>query len=104
MSGSIRPDIDAPLGQWYVGSIGDTMFDASYGPNAYRAYPPKNAKAWVFAAASSHTSGVNTLMGDGSVRLIKNTVESKNNVPGVRGVWQKLATRNGGETINPSDL
>ncbi len=98
------PAIEAPLGQWYMGSIGDTMYDATYGPNAYRAYPVTNEKAWVFAASSSHPSGVNTLMGDGSVRFIKNTVEAINNVPGVRGVWQKLATRNGGEAINQSDF
>lgn len=97
------PEIRASLGQWYLGNIGDTMFDASSGPNTFRTNQPTNIKAWVYAASSNHSSGVNTLMGDGSVRFIKNTIESINNVPGVRGVWQKLATRNGGEALNQTD-
>ena len=54
----------------------------------------------VWTASSLHPGGVNVLMGDGSVRFIKETIDSSEN-EGKSGVWQKLATRNGGEVIDP---
>ena len=45
-----------------------------------------------FTARSYHPGGVNTLMMDGSVRFIKNSVN--------RDVWRGLGTRNGGEVIS----
>ena len=60
------------------------------------------------AASSQHPGGLNVLMADGSVRFVKNTVDSwSDDLPraGYKlgnpapGVWQKLATRNGGELV-----
>jgi prepilin-type processing-associated H-X9-DG protein len=42
--------------------------------------------------SSRHPGGVNAMMGDGSVRFIKNTVSLV--------TWRALGTRNGGETIS----
>ena len=50
----------------------------------------------VMPPSSRHPGGVNVLMGDGSVRFVKDTV---NSVP-----WQALGTRAGGEVISASDL
>ena len=59
-------------------------------------------------ASSQHPGGLNVLMADGSVRFVKNTVDSwPTNLPSdgyklgnpAPGIWQKLATRNGGELV-----
>ncbi len=44
--------------------------------------------------SSYHGGGVNLLMGDGSVRFIKDSI--------ALNVWQALATRNGGEVVSAS--
>ena len=74
--------------------------------------------AWTNSASSMHPGGLNVLMGDGSVRFIKDTIQtwpfnpisgnptgaSQNgqgawvNLP-PSGVWQALSTRSGGEVI-----
>ena len=48
--------------------------------------------AWSIGAASAHPGGVNVLLGDGSVRFIKSTI----NLP----IWWALGTRNGGEVVS----
>jgi prepilin-type N-terminal cleavage/methylation domain-containing protein/prepilin-type processing-associated H-X9-DG protein len=45
--------------------------------------------------SSEHPGGVNLLMGDGSVRFMKNTV--------ALSIWRALGTRNGGEVTGSSD-
>jgi prepilin-type N-terminal cleavage/methylation domain-containing protein len=45
--------------------------------------------------SSSHPGGVNLLIGDGSVRFIKDSV--------ALSVWRALSTRNGGEIVSGSD-
>jgi prepilin-type N-terminal cleavage/methylation domain-containing protein/prepilin-type processing-associated H-X9-DG protein len=52
---------------------------------------PNNALDHVEDPSSRHTSGVNTLLGDGSVRMIQNTINPK--------AWQALGTRSGGEVV-----
>jgi prepilin-type processing-associated H-X9-DG protein len=44
--------------------------------------------------SSYHPGGVNLLLGDGSVRFIKESV--------TLSVWRALSTRNGGEVIDGS--
>jgi len=85
-------------GWWFVGQIGDTLVTAAYPPNNYRKAPPDHSGPWLSSPSSQHPGGVHVLMGDGSVRFIKETIDSPRQ-PG-RGVWQKLATRNGGEIID----
>ncbi len=45
--------------------------------------------------SSQHPGGVNLLLGDGSVRFMKNSI--------ALSVWRALSTRNGGEITSSSD-
>ncbi len=97
-----NPFDQGTTGIWVSGSLRETVFRAADSPNAFRRgeeidrlYP------FVTTATSEHPGGVNVLMGDGSVRFVKETVDSwHGSAPQAYGVWQKLATRNGGETID----
>ncbi len=46
-------------------------------------------------ASSAHSGGVNVLMGDGSVKFIKDSIAQK--------AWWAIGTRAGGETVSSSD-
>lgn len=85
-------------GQWHLGEIGHTLFCAQLGPNPQKGTPRHAWSDLGLMASSQHPGGVQVLMGDGSVRFVKDTVQSFIEAPNY-GVWQKLATRNGGEVI-----
>jgi prepilin-type processing-associated H-X9-DG protein len=87
-------------GWWFIGDFGDTLFATSFPPNAYKRVPLRASPARMWSASSLHPGGLNVLMGDGSVRFVKDTIHSS--TPGT-GIWQALGTRNGGEAINDSD-
>lgn len=93
-------DMSEYFGPWFAGDVGDTMFTATYGPNHYLRARTQLAKLWMWSASSLHPGGANVLMGDGSVRFVKESVDSSDLKKIEHGVWQKLATRNGGETID----
>lgn len=85
---------------WVFGDMQATLVTAGQSPNAFRKYPDKEFQTWTDSASSQHPGGVNALMADGSVRFIKETIESWNrgrdrNI----GVWQHLFTRSRGEII-----
>lgn len=104
---------------WVVsGNWGDSLVTAFYPPNLHRrANAPPSAVA--ASASSLHPGGVHVLMADGAVRFVADSIsswphdpasgepagiESDNsgawtNVP-TPGVWQALATRDGGETVD----
>ncbi len=102
---------------WLItGNFGDTLFTGLYPPNSY-----KSGGIWddiISSASSYHPGGINVLMGDGSVRFVKETIQSwplgpdKNRPVGATfsarghwenlpapGVWQALCTRSGGEIV-----
>jgi prepilin-type N-terminal cleavage/methylation domain-containing protein len=102
---------------WYVtGNWGDTLFTTLYPPNAYKKIAVGALACQINSASSLHPGGLNTLMGDGTVRFVKETIASWpsdprsgdpvggeqdpsgwwNRVPPM-GIWQALSTRNGGE-------
>jgi len=88
-------------GWWFLGDIGYTLATTYYPPNAYKVRPADDSRGWVSSPSSQHPGGIQALMGDGSVRFIKDTIQSY--TPPRLGVWQKLATRSGGEVINSND-
>jgi len=98
-------------GWWFSGAMGDSLVTGLYAPNAYKKTPIRNIYAWTWSASSLHPGGVNVMMADGSVRFVKDTVDSRppdsHEAPpplgkARTGVWQNLATRNGGEVV-PAD-
>ncbi|WP_435018114.1 DUF1559 domain-containing protein [Tundrisphaera sp. TA3] len=79
-------DVGAP---WIYGYHSTTSYWHSGPPNSRSCmFPPSRIMT---TANSKHPGGVNVLMGDGSVRFIKETV----NV----AAWRAIGTRNGGEIV-----
>jgi len=112
-------------GWWTSGNLGDTVFTEYYAPNWQRRGPNiaglDQAGAFINGASSFHPGGVNVAMADGSVRFIKDTVDTwqlnpttglPTNIaiqngsvyvvgPNAKiGVWQALGSVNGGEVIS----
>jgi prepilin-type N-terminal cleavage/methylation domain-containing protein/prepilin-type processing-associated H-X9-DG protein len=92
-------NIDRQRGRdWAHGCVGQTMFNTIITPNS-KDHPwlvcsnVGSTALGVFSnAASYHPGGVNTLLTDGSVRFIKDSVAPN--------IWWGLGTRNGGEVIS----
>lgn len=94
---------------WVSGGVDQTGFTTARTPNYQQnvnQYPGQDldiisTREWMggptYAAVVSrswHEGGVNTLMGDGSVRFIKDTINSS--------LWRGLGTMSNGEIIDPS--
>jgi prepilin-type N-terminal cleavage/methylation domain-containing protein/prepilin-type processing-associated H-X9-DG protein len=108
----------APARWWNTGFVADSMVSAYYplnGPVKGVPYLDGNFEKWISAVGSFHPGGANVGFCDGSVRFVKDSIESvpfdpvTGDVPAFRldpasgtysiapgtrlGVWQKLATR-----------
>ncbi|OJW17764.1 MAG: hypothetical protein BGO49_26545 [Planctomycetales bacterium 71-10] len=98
-------------GWWFLGDFGHTLIVSAVPPNAYRLVTSVHTSASATSSSSMHPGGIQALSADGSVRFIKDSIDSARWDPasglailgGPPGVWQKLATRNGGEIINDDD-
>ena len=79
---------------WAYTGIGQTLITHAQPPNgsipdcASYSLPPRG----MMTARSDHPGGVNTLMGDGSVRFVGEAIAT--------GVWRGLGTRNGRELVD----
>ena len=86
--------------RWGLGTEGITIFNTIVTPNS-KQNPWTNCKwgtgtasnkSQFSSAGSYHPGGVNTLMGDGSVRFIKGSIDVF--------TWMKLGTKAGGEVVS----
>ena len=77
---------------WFHGDLECTAYNHAQEPNG-RIPDAINSERWggVITARSLHPGGVNSLMADGSLRFVSETIE--------RAVWRGLGTRNGGEVV-----
>jgi prepilin-type N-terminal cleavage/methylation domain-containing protein/prepilin-type processing-associated H-X9-DG protein len=90
--------------RWHFGAPGHSMYNHRRGPNdplpdCRGGLPHSNRSdplwSWLslnIAARSMHSGGVNSLLADGHVQFIKNSINL--------GVWQALGTVAGGEVIS----
>jgi prepilin-type N-terminal cleavage/methylation domain-containing protein/prepilin-type processing-associated H-X9-DG protein len=97
-------DQDSRGVRWHYGAPGHTMYNHRRAPNdqqpdcrgglphSNRSDPLWNWLSLNIAARSMHPGGVNSLLADGHVQFIKNSI----NVV----IWQALGSRNGGEVIS----
>ncbi len=103
--GSTTTQFQATKGvRWYYGAPGHSMYnhrrppddkqpDCRGGlPHSIRTDPIWSWLSLNIAARSRHAGGVNSLMADGSVKFMKDTI----NV----ATWQALGSRNGGEVVS----
>ncbi len=95
-------DVAQPKGMmWAFGARGYSMFSTIQTPNDSK-YKFGSCQigcggcgldvAWAIDAQSNHSGGVNTLMADGSVRFIKDSISMP--------TWWALGTRAGGEVVS----
>ena len=88
--GAVTGSVNPPINPAYGDEGPPTLVLTNTG-EAPEGRVPNNALDHVEDASSRHTSGVNTLLGDGSVRMIQNTINP--------ATWQALGTRAGGEVV-----
>ncbi len=115
---AIDPAMSLQHGWYITGNWGDTLMTTFYPPNAFKKVAPAAVAAQINSASSLHPGGVNVLLGDGSVRFVKESIDMWRFDPAsgdpagatqspdgwwqsvpIAGVWQALATRNGGEVL-----
>ncbi|MFO0954778.1 MAG: DUF1559 domain-containing protein [Isosphaeraceae bacterium] len=113
---------------WTSGNYGDTLFLTLFPLNPQKKVQFStiggggNGSTFAGAASSQHPGGANFCMSDGSVRFIKDTINTwpHSQATGIptnvflqgliyvdnppRGVYQALSTRNGGEVISSDAL
>src|SRR5262249_14357464 len=83
---------------WATGGMAMTLFNTVATPNAYNdswAYCGRDGSGTMASfsnADSYHPGGVNVLMGDGSVKFIKDTIN--------QATWWGLGTISGGEVVS----
>jgi prepilin-type N-terminal cleavage/methylation domain-containing protein/prepilin-type processing-associated H-X9-DG protein len=81
---------------WAHGAMAQTLFNTLIPPNGRKWTHCSNTGSTVMSpisnASSYHSGGANTLMSDGSVKFMKDSI--------AQTIWWALGTRNGGEVIS----
>jgi type II secretory pathway pseudopilin PulG len=79
---------------WFIGSLSQTEYNHVVEPNSNitDCIVPSNPIIGIVSARSNHQNGVEVGFVDGSVRLVKSTVD--------RNIWRALGTKSGGEIIS----
>lgn len=94
--------------RWADGGMGFGGLTTAAGPNSVScAWNDHDAQPGLYPPSSNHSGGANGLMGDGSVRFIRDSINTGNqNAAGTAlntispfGVFGAMGTRNGGETV-----
>jgi prepilin-type N-terminal cleavage/methylation domain-containing protein/prepilin-type processing-associated H-X9-DG protein len=94
--------------RWPDGGMGFGGLTTNAPPNSVScAWQAHDAQNGLYPPSSNHSGGVNAVMGDGSVRFIRDSINVGNlNASGVGitgispfGVFGAMGTRNGGETV-----
>ena len=75
---------------WIWGQTPQTFFNTHASPNGPLPDCTTNGQGW-FRASSMHSGGVNALLGDGSVRFVRDGIPL--------AIWQSLSTRAGNEVV-----
>lgn len=75
---------------WIWGQTPQTFFNTHDRPNSPVPDCTSNGQGW-FRASSTHPGGVNVLLGDGSVRFVRDGIPL--------AIWQALSTRATGEVV-----
>jgi prepilin-type N-terminal cleavage/methylation domain-containing protein/prepilin-type processing-associated H-X9-DG protein len=126
--GRLKPDDARDWHWWYDGYYGDTLFWTLYPMNPFHKLGTNDANystpnAYIVAAGSMHPGGANFAFADGSVRWLKDSIDTMQYDPsdgmpyGITqgddglyrqtkpfGVWQAISTRNGGEVVSADAL
>ncbi len=95
--------------RWPDGGMAFSGFTTSVGPNNPScAWNNHDAQPGMYPATSNHTGGANALMGDGSIRFIRDSINAGTSSaagtaltgPSPFGVIGAMGTRAGGESVN----
>ena len=116
----IDPALYRRFGWYCSGNWGDTMVTTFYPPNMGSKVALSAGQSLSYAPSSLHPGGLNALMGDGSARFVKDSIQTRPFDPGTgipigmkllpdgswqggppAGIWQSMATRAGAEVIGP---
>lgn len=95
-TGGFVPNAMAPGRYWWAGNVTIGRFSTIMTPNSWSCNENNDNNGGAITASSRHSGGVNVLMGDGSVKFVKDTISPQ--------TWWAVGTRAGGEAVSADQL